>query len=523
MFNASVPVTAGGFFDRQEELRRLEGAVESLAAGQPKWVCLLGARKIGKTSLLLEVARRKARAGLAFVLVDAFEEVPATLEIFRRYALRALDSVLASDVGTALEPLVDRPAEFRSALLSSRRFVALSPALSARILEIPDLPLNPDGLRFLVDLPEKLAQAFDLHIVSGWDEFQEVVVAPTGRSGLEIPPLLRSLWQKHRRVSYVISGSARRLLEDLITSRHSPFFQHFELLRIEPFPRQEAVRLLVEGAPEGRPIPPGVAEAAHAAVGGHPFYLQLLGEALTAQPRSGSGPSLKDALGEILFSRTGRLALYFQNEFQRLVGRAASLAATLEALASGPRRLMEVASSIAGKSGATAGYLDRLGDAVVRGEDGLYRLSDPVFGLWLRWRRPGGTVLPTTLLGDEAEKLVAAELARMGFDLIYWSRASRGAFDLLATRGPNAIGVQVTRSALPLRFPPAAWKRMDADAARLGWRWMLAAVTPPPEGKVLFLDPARARRGKAVRVDSKAVIDNLLAWVDRGRGARKSS
>ena len=37
-----------------------------------------------------------------------------------------------------------------------------------------------------------------------------------------------------------------------------------------------------------------------------------------------------------------------------------------------------------------------------------------------------------TIVGDEAEQAVAAFLAGLGFDLVYQSRASRGAFDLLA-------------------------------------------------------------------------------------------
>jgi hypothetical protein len=103
----------------------------------------------------------------------------------------------------------------------------------------------------------------------------------------------------------------------------------------------------------------------------------------------------------------------------------------------------------------------------------------------------------------------------MGFDLIYQSRASRGAFDLMATRGPRQLGVQVKRSALPLRFTAAAWGRMEAEAKRFGWRWVVAAVTPPPDDRVILLDPADARVRKNVTLDAAASIDNLLLWVDR--------
>lgn len=147
-------------------------------------------------------------------------------------------------------------------------------------------------------------------------------------------------------------------------------------------------------------------------------------------------------------------------------------------------------------------------------EDGRYELDDATFGLWLRWRRPGGSVVPMSLLGDNAERTVAQHLARCGFELVYQSRASRGAFDLLATRGAQQLGVQVKRATLPLRLPREDWNRMVADANRFGWRWILAAVSS--EAAVMLLDPAGAVRGRTVRLDAGAAIDNIVSWVDRG-------
>ncbi len=122
--------------------------------------------------------------------------------------------------------------------------------------------------------------------------------------------------------------------------------------------------------------------------------------------------------------------------------------------------------------------------------------------------------MPMATLGDEAEQRIAAELAAMGFDLVYQSRASRGAFDLLATRGGTQLGVQVKRSKLPLRFTLAAWNRMEAEAKRFGWRWVVGAVEPPPGEAVAVLDPAKARMGREVRLGTEATIPNLLAWAD---------
>ena len=514
MYSTSVPVTASSFFDRRDELSRLQKLVRQLVSGTPTWLAIVGTRKIGKTSLLLELARRTTESSVVFVAIDCFEELPLVPGIFRRYALRLIDGALGSELGTSLEALASSPVDYRAALQRSARFNALPPALRGQVLELAQFEVGPELIRLALDLPEQLAQALDLHFLISWDEFQELATLPARGRLPDLIPLMRSRWQRHRRTSYVISGSARGMLTELVTDERSPFFQHFSLMELGPFPPADAVRLLTENAPPEWPVSRELATRANDIVGGHPFYLQLLGEALTRQPRRDGDSALKRALQELLFSATGRLALYFENQFQRLVGRSAYLAQTLESLAEGPQRVADVARALDSPSGSAVRYLERLSDAVIRTSDGRYRLADPVFGLWLAWRRPGGTILPMRVVGDEAELAVAQHLVQLGFDLVYQSRASRGAFDLLATRGPDQLGIQVKRSAPPLRFSVAAWHRMEAEAERFSWRWIIAAVTPPPENRLLLLDPAEARVKKQVRLAASAKIENLLSWID---------
>lgn len=516
MYSTSVPVTAGNFSDRRNELAELEGLVRNLQAGSPTWLAIVGPRKIGKTSLLLEMARRAAAPSVAFILIDCFEELPVLPDIFKRYALRLVDAALGANLGTSLEALARNPAEYRAALQHSAGFDALRPELRAQLLELPERKADAETVRSSLDLPEQLAEALGIHFLVVWDEFQELASSASGRTGADLLPLMRSSWQRHRRTGYVISGSARAMLRELVTSQRSPFFQHFSLLELGPFGRRDAVHLLMDNAPPEWPVSEALAGRAFDILGGHPFYLQMLGEALTRQTPQDQESAFKQALQELLFSRTGRLALYFENEFRRLVGRSGYLLKILEALIDGPRRLADLSRDIGTLPGATVRYVERLQDSVFRGSDGRYRLADPVFGLWLGWRKPGGTVVPMRIVGDEAEQAVAEHLAQMGFDLIYQSRASRGAFDLLATRGPHQLGVQVKRSTLPLHFGIAGWKRMEAEADRFGWNWVLAVLSPPPESRLTLLDPAKASIRKGVTIGREAEINNLLLWVDRG-------
>jgi AAA+ ATPase superfamily predicted ATPase/Holliday junction resolvase len=521
VFSASVPTSPDGFFNRTRELSILEDAVDKLQRGAPKWLCLVGPRKVGKTSLLREVERRTRERSKApgFVVVDVFETLPVSLEVFRHLAVQAVEVLLSRDAGRSLAAEVGAPAAWRAALLQSPRFRGLPSALQTTLGELPETPLEGAGLAAVLNLPEKLAEALGAHLVMALDEFQELAALSGGRGGPDVMALLRSVWQRHRRTTYVVSGSARSTLLELATSQSSPFFQHFEVMEVAGFSETHAVELLVEASKDGpQRITPAVARRIFAVVGGSPFYLQVIGEAMT-QEAGDVDARLLGALQRALFSDTGRLSLYFLNEFQRLVGRATTLAATLNALAHGARALGEVATAIGSTPGATVGYLQRLGDAVTRNAEGRWQLSDATFALWLQWRQPGGSVLPMKLVGDEAELAVAQTLAQLGFELVYQSRGSRGAFDLLATRGARILAVQVKRSPLPLRFKKAAWDRMCADGERYGWQWLVGQVST--EGTVQLLDPSKASRRASVTLSESSVLERPLDWLERRQPAGK--
>jgi AAA+ ATPase superfamily predicted ATPase len=512
MFRTNVPVSRALFHDRAKALERLKRLSLDVKRGEPRWLAIIGPRKIGKSSLLAEAAQRFGSAKLRFVSFDVFDAMPVSFEVFRRLGAKVLDAAVGEDAGAVVSVAINDPPRFREILARSDRFAQLPASLRSTLLELAARPADDALVRDTLALPERLAEAFGLRFVVAIDEFQELLALGGARGSVDPVPLMRSTWQRHERVGYVISGSSRTMLMELVTSERSPFFQHFDLLELGPFDQLDAVELLTSEAPSGRPITAELAERAYRALGGNPFYLQLFGEALTGLDPPYDEAALKEALQTLVFSRTGRLALYFTAEHARIVGRSAGLAAVLEALAAGPLRASEVGARIRATSGTTVRSLERLGDVVSKLPDGRYAIDDPAFAAWIGWRSPGGAAVPMKVVGDEAELRVAEYLASLGFELVYQSRASRGAFDLLAIRGSKQLGVQVKRSALPVRFAKTAWARMAGDAARWGWAFCIAAVSP--EGEVVLLDPARAVKRKEVRIGENSRIENLLVWLE---------
>lgn len=474
-------------------------------------MAVLGPRKVGKTSLILEAARREPNVKV--VIIDAFQHAPLTAEVFRVLTLRAIDALLAPAAGACFSVLAVEADAYQEALAESSVVASLPNDVRVELTRLARTAADSSSIPRWLQLIEDLCVCLDEHLIVAIDEIQELAALSSRK--LEPFPVMRAVWQRHERVGYVISGSSPSMVRELVTARHSPFFQHFTLLEIGPFERHDAIELLTSSAPEGREIDASVAERIYEVVGGHPFYLQIVGEALTSTEPPYDDVAIKALFQALLFSPTGRLSLYFENQYQRAVGQASTLAATIEALAQRPHStLTEVGRRIGAAPASAARYLDRLGDVVVRDEGSTYRLADPLFATWVRWRSPGGTVVPMTVVGDEAEIAVARLLASYGFELVYQSRASRGAFDLLALRGIAQLGLQVKRSPLPLRFKKSEWRRMQADAERWGWQFAVASVSA---SDVTLLDPDHAQVGREVRLGREAAIDNVLLWLDQRR------
>lgn len=517
MYQTTLPVVGSEFRDRKQALALVIAAIMRLKAGSPKWLALLGQRKVGKTSLLLEAARR-ADDSTAFAIIDVFNHLPVSTEFFRRLVLRVVDGIFAPECGQSLEMIWDADT-YRAVLSQSQRFGRLSTDLKRLLLTLRDPPAASVEVASLLQVPEHLAAALKIHVVIAIDEFQELADLKVGRPAKTVLPMLRAVWQRHQRVAYMISGSARSLITNLVTSQRSPFFGHFDLLEIEGFSTADAQALLIDGAVPGRPISRPLAERAVEAIGGNPFYLQLLGEQLAALDAPLDEPALKEAISRLVFHRTGRLAMFFEAELQRVVGRSGPALALLEHIARSPSRPADLQRATGLSSSSTVNYIARLGDVIRLRQDGHYELTDALMAQWLRWRTPGGAAVPMTLIGDEAERAVAQHLCKLGFELVYQSKASRGAFDLLALRAGVMVGIQVKRTSLPVHFSKTAWNRMEAEAKRLGWLWLISAVDPQSE--VRFVDPANVKQNKGFTLSQNAAIENLLVWVDAASAPRK--
>jgi len=492
-FEVSRPVTKAEFFDRERELQELLRTVEMLQRGSTRYLALLGLRKMGKTSLLRQFMAMVEAPQVVPFLLDCWEKRPTPQAFFQDYLVQTVDSFLQGRNSTP------RVRSLRASLLQEDWLLAALADL--RGLGIAALTLASDLLLALrhrnfsdtllsgiLDLPEQLAQETDHYFVVILDEFQELQDLNNFKVIREyagdVFALLRARWQQHRRVNYIVAGSRLTMMREILTRERAPFFQHFKIVEVGPFQKTEARHLLQElSQATARPIPDELINRILELVGTNPFYLQVLGEELCARPDLDEA-TFKIVMQENLFSATGTLSLYFQDLVGRAVGRSASLEQTLIRLAQQPGTLSQVAANLGVPTGGLKSWIDRVADLVVV-VDGVYQIADPALRLWLIRKSEAGLALPPLVLGDEAEKAVARRMAAAGFELVYQSRASRGAFDLLAISQTQEVGVQVKKAEWPFYLSRDELGRMRYWAEQLDWAPLLALVS---ESGVFFYD-----------------------------------
>lgn len=518
----STPVTAGQFFDRHDELQLLGAVVDDARQGVRRWLALLGHRKIGKTSLLLELMRRHG-SRLAMPYVDCWEVRADALQFVRgmvqaliratvrRRRVERVAGVLPirGDGGfmpsaiQALARLELAPLDEAVRLHEEMASGAMSAAIIRRAFELPGLLAAGLGESFLVIL----------------DEFQELDrlrrLRRLGGSVNDVFGLLRSVWQRQEGVSYVCAGSRLSLLHQILTEEKSPFFQHFEILRVSSFRRPDSTRMVREALALDRRAAEGPTVSQILDIlGDHPFYVRaVLQEATAALTRAGGGLSgiegaMREALEAALFDASGRLHLFMEQCYRNVVGDSSTLESVLRGFVE-PARITDVATSLHMRSGAVSTAVRTLlaEDVLVRLDDGRYGFADRTLALWLKHQVDFRQAMPPLLIGTESERVVAQRLAADGFRGVYQSRASRGSFDLLAIHDARVLGLQVKTASLPCQMRAKEMTRLREEARRLGFRPVLALVVA---GEVRFYDLHRARRKGGLRIRNETPFESTL-------------
>lgn len=359
------PVCGNDFFDRERIINEL---VELANSKKSFKIALVGLRKIGKTSIIYELKNR-VKNPICLIYVGK-EDLHSFL---RKYVRIVLSSFLESK-GRDAEPLKD----FDTVISET---IELVPKHTKFLYSLRDVTKKPkEFLPDIFDLPELLLEKPNQIIVC-FDEFQRM-------ADLGLIDTLREKIMFHKQTSYIFTGSAIGMVNNILLSPKSPLFGHFEVRRVEPFSYNVSRRFILKKLKQ--PIPESILNFLIGVSGGIPFYLDVLTDRISKNAKSLKGINQKivvESIAEELFNSTGRIysVLNYTVETsldKRGLGRYITI---MEAIAYENHRISEIARHVDLPPQNLTKPMRRLIEVgFVAKTENKYVLIDPMLEFWLR-------------------------------------------------------------------------------------------------------------------------------------------
>lgn len=225
LFPLGGPVSENDIVDREDFLNSLEAR---LANGQS--IMLAGPRRIGKTSLALEILRRLKAKECYIAFIDLFR-----LSTKRDLALAIINACLENRSGVS---------KTTTALKDGLKKITGSARLTAKVQDLGleldfgllNEPKNDDELlNYALQFPQVMAQKDKKPLVLVFDEFQEVLRI----AGEDTLKVMRSYFQVQESVAYLFLGSKESMMNTIFGDKKQAFYRFATILPI-PAISQEA-------------------------------------------------------------------------------------------------------------------------------------------------------------------------------------------------------------------------------------------------------------------------------------------
>jgi hypothetical protein len=357
------------FCNRKSELKEL-----SSHAHNKTNVVLFSPRRYGKTSLVKKLQRNLVREGYLAVYCDFFL-VTSENDVARRMA-KSIYALLHQR-----ESLLKKGARFLN-IFKTFRPVFKPSADQGLVLSVEPVPVDLPGIELLDKVMEEFGNFIEkqtmfsgVHIV--FDEFQEI----TDLKGSQVEGVLRKHIQEQP-ASYFFVGSRRRILLDMFNKKNRPFYQSAIVVPLEALPHDELTHFLTDQFKKGgKHCPKSIGEIISTKVFQYPYYAQALAyHVYEVSGKVVAEGDINKAFEKLLASeRYG-----YEGIVQDLTGPQLAL---LKALAAHPTsKIMstEYMQTHRLSVGGIQYARKKLEDLdLIERNDGLWRIVDPVFSLWL--------------------------------------------------------------------------------------------------------------------------------------------
>lgn len=359
----SEPAIGKDFIGRTNELKQLK---ELIKLGQS--TVFIAPRRFGKTSLVLKTLKNLNKKEYYTVYVDIFK-----IANKRMLAENIVENVLANN---KLNEIFNT---FKHNAISLIKNIQLKSVVNdfEFILGFSDARADAwDLLAKSLDFIDGFARKHKKQVVCVFDEFGDIQKL----NGNQIVKMFRSQLQSHQNTTYIFSGSYESVMNNIFTSRKSPFYQFARIIKLG-YLEIESLRkyYMQELSKEKIELNPEFVLSLLNFTKGHPYYSRLALQQIILDYRLfGVVPSIDKLIDEMLSVEIPYLEKVWEETSSRKEDIEVLLAITeypkglYEQLKQEEINIARAAKSLIGKG------------LVLKQGPGSYVLSDPLFELWIR-------------------------------------------------------------------------------------------------------------------------------------------
>jgi len=291
--------TAGkNFTNRKKEIQRI-----SMNFRDGMNTIIISPRRWGKTSLVRHVANAVQNKNLKIVFLDIFA-CKTEEEFFKQFS-----KAIIQQTSNKWEEWVENTKKFLSNI--NIKFTFGKDPLTEFSMEFE---LNKDiDPAYILNLPERIAQAKNIKIVVCIDEFQQI---GEFKDSKVFQKKLRTQWQLHQKTSYCLFGSKRHLMIELFENKSLPFYKFGDIIFLEKIDKQHLSAYIQERfSSNGKKISEDIANQICDFTDCHSSYTQQLAWLVWGYTKTRATKKELDSAIEDLLAQT---TPFFQQEIEPL-------------------------------------------------------------------------------------------------------------------------------------------------------------------------------------------------------------
>jgi len=250
-------VTGEHFTNREDEIDKLRNNFVSLQN-----TIIISPRRYGKSSLVKEAAQRfiQKEKGYYFCFLD----------LMYIYSEEEFYNQLATKILKATSNKVEEFLQLARNVIKGAR-VTINTGSGEPSLEL-GVNYIKENIDAILNLPQEIARRKKKKIIICIDEFQNI---SRFDHHTKLQGRLRSAWQHHQQVGYLLYGSKKTMMMEIFNETNSPFYRFGEILYLNRI-ATDRLREYVQQAfsTTGKEISGDICNRIIETVENHPYYLQ---------------------------------------------------------------------------------------------------------------------------------------------------------------------------------------------------------------------------------------------------------